>query len=98
MNTDFRAVFLDLLLPLAKNNNVKPENMVKRLFVFSDMQFNSANTGSTASDWSTAYDDIEKAYKEAGYEVPQLVFWDIAAYGMTELTALRYGRRRRLIQ
>lgn len=90
MNTDFRAVFLDLLLPLAKNNNVKPEDMVKRLFVFSDMQFDSASTtydrsrhfydvetedaDKVAKDWETTYDAIEKAYVEAGYEVPQIVF------------------------
>ncbi len=99
MNTDFRAVFLNLLLPLAKKHNVKQEDMVKRLFVFSDMQFDSASNASNSwgggqlnqADWSTTYDAVEAAYKEAGYEVPQIVFWDLAAYGTTEVTAERKG-------
>ncbi|KAF9053711.1 hypothetical protein BDZ89DRAFT_938738 [Hymenopellis radicata] len=93
MNTDFRAVFLNLLLPLAKKHNVKQEDMVKRLFVFSDMQFDTASSpsGRNKADWSTTYDAIEVAYKEAGYEVPQIVFWDLAAYGTTEVTAERKG-------
>jgi hypothetical protein len=80
MNTDFSAVFLDLLLPLAVMNQVKPEDMIKRLFVFSDMQFdNSRGTSRRASDWETNHDVIEQAYKEAGYEMPQIVYWDLSA-------------------
>ena len=41
-NTDFRAVFVDLLLPLAVKNKIKQEDMIKRLFVFSDMQFDAS--------------------------------------------------------
>ena len=84
-NTDFRAVFVDLLLPLAVKNKIKPEDMIKRLFVFSDMQFDESRQShfayrdySTASTpWETTYDFIEDAYKKAGYEVPQIVFWDL---------------------
>ncbi|TFK23983.1 hypothetical protein FA15DRAFT_669950 [Coprinopsis marcescibilis] len=82
MNTDLNAVFLKLLLPLAEHNNIKQEDMVKRLFIFSDMQFDEARQeqyGRAAGDWETNYDVIEKAYKEAGYEVPQIVFWDLSA-------------------
>ena len=77
-NTDFRAVFIDLLLPLAVKNQIKPEDMIKRLFVFSDMQFDSASRDlrKTAS-WETTYDFIESAYRKAGYQVPQIVFWDL---------------------
>lgn len=80
MNTDFSAVFLRLLLPLAVKNKVKPEDMIKRLFVFSDMQFDSARSdfNGRASDWETNHDVVEKAYKEAGYEVPQIVYWDLS--------------------
>ncbi|KAF9479389.1 hypothetical protein BDN70DRAFT_878871 [Pholiota conissans] len=82
MNTNLQAVFLDLLLPLAVQNNVKQEDMVKRLFVFTDMQFDEAqpeNEGATV--WETNYDRIEQAYKAAGYEVPQIVYWDLASSG-----------------
>ncbi|EPS98363.1 hypothetical protein FOMPIDRAFT_41926 [Fomitopsis schrenkii] len=78
MNTDLHAVFVKLLLPLAVENKVKPEDMIKTLFVFSDMQFDDA-TDQNAS-WETNHDAIEREYKEAGYEVPQIVYWDLAAH------------------
>ena len=78
MNTDLHAVFVKLLLPLAVKNKIKQEDMIKRLFIFSDMQFDAcSNKGSTAA-WETNYDAIEKAYKKAGYEIPQIVYWDLS--------------------
>lgn len=78
MNTDFKAVFVDLLLPLAKKHNVKNEDMIKRLFVFSDMQFDAVEpsseeyesdgcgdrSGKVEAEWNTNHDVISKAYKE----------------------------------
>ena len=80
MNTNFSSVFIDLLLPLAVKNNIKQEDMIKQLFVFSDMQFDEADgTQNSVDSWATNYDVIEKAYKQAGYEVPQIIYWDLAA-------------------
>jgi hypothetical protein len=77
MSTDFVAVFEKLILPLAIKNKLKQEDMVKQVFVFSDMQFDSANEGTER--WSTSYERIEKQYKAAGYEMPTLIFWNLAA-------------------
>lgn len=75
MNTNFDAVFLDLLLPLAVKHKVPKEDMVKRLFVFSDMQFDEARKVvyeqhakddgeaeelNAAGEWQTNHDVIEK--------------------------------------
>ena len=83
-NTDFYAVFVHLLLPLAVKNKIKQEDMIKRLFIFSDMQFDASRQSydknmncEAPRSWETTYDLIEKAYKNAGYEVPQIVFWDL---------------------
>lgn len=85
-STDFVAVFLDLILPMAVKNKLKPEDMVKRIFVFSDMQFNDATSRHSGKriQWESSYDAIKKEYAEAGYEVPELVFWNLAGgrYGM----------------
>ncbi|PQP93230.1 uncharacterized protein Pyn_22756 [Prunus yedoensis var. nudiflora] len=74
MNTDFQKVF-DLLLQVAVNGNLKPEHMIKRIFVFSDMEFDEASSNS----WETDYEVIQRKYKEKGYEnaVPQIVFWNL---------------------
>ncbi|KAL1661575.1 hypothetical protein GGF50DRAFT_129380 [Schizophyllum commune] len=74
-NTNFKAVFLDLLLPLAKKRRVPKEEMIKRIFVLSDMQFDEA---SGQENWETNYDAIARAYEEAGYDVPEIVFWDLS--------------------
>jgi hypothetical protein len=78
MNTNLNAVFIDLLLPLAVKHKVKQEDMIKRLFVFSDMQFDSgAGTNADPAHWETNHDAIEKAYTAAGYEMPEIVYWNL---------------------
>ncbi|KAG2339345.1 hypothetical protein BDR05DRAFT_840741, partial [Suillus weaverae] len=88
MNTNFNAVFLDLLLPLAKKHAVPQDQMIQRIFVFTDMQFDASQvtaqfdvlrgTTPNAAEWDTNHDVIEKAYKEAGYEMPEIVYWDLS--------------------
>ncbi|KAI0010069.1 hypothetical protein F4779DRAFT_579182 [Xylariaceae sp. FL0662B] len=80
MNTNFVAVFEDLILPMAIQHNLKQEDMVKRVFVFSDMQFDQAqaNRYNATVNWSTSFERIRGKYAEAGYEMPELVFWNLA--------------------
>ena len=92
-NTDFRAVFIDLLLPLAVRNNLKQDDMIKRLFVFSDMQFDSSHGVGEITPWETTYDLIERAYKNAGYEVPQIVFWDLSQSRGPKTVEVRSDRK-----
>ncbi|KAJ1308716.1 hypothetical protein OPQ81_004407 [Rhizoctonia solani] len=75
----YEAVFLKLILPTAIQNKVKPEDMVKRLFVFSDMQFDESlsSRSDDANAWETTHDRVTKAFKEAGYEVPEMVYWNL---------------------
>ncbi|KAG8691698.1 hypothetical protein FRC11_012449 [Ceratobasidium sp. 423] len=79
MNTDYEAVFLKLMLPAAIRNKVKPEDMVKRLFVFSDMQFDQSVCQSCPDKnaWQTTHDRVVNAFKEAGYEAPEIVYWSL---------------------
>lgn len=77
MNTDFVAVFEKLILPMAVNNKLSQEDMVKQVFVFSDMQFDSAARGSE-DRWTTSYERIQKKFADAGYEMPHLIFWNLA--------------------
>ncbi|KAL0572466.1 hypothetical protein V5O48_009506 [Marasmius crinis-equi] len=102
LNTDFEKVFLGLLLPLAKEKKVPREDMPKRLFVFSDMQFDEARRDlygyvdwegqrGPAEAWKTSYDVVKGHFEEAGYEVPEIVFWDLAGYGTVEVDGEREG-------
>ena len=94
MNTDLYAVFTKLLLPLALEHEVPKEDMIKRLFVFTDMQFDSSEgTRAHAAVWETNYDAIERAYKHAGYDMPEIVYWDLSMHerGTVEVQAERRG-------
>lgn len=75
MNTNFVAVFEKLILPMALQNGLKQEDMVQQVFVFSDMQFDAADD---PCRWSSSYQRVQAKYGEAGYEMPRLVFWNLA--------------------
>ncbi|KAK3223750.1 hypothetical protein Dsin_010775 [Dipteronia sinensis] len=88
MNTDFQKVF-DLILQVAVEGNLKPEQMIKRLFVFSDMEFNRAS----ANPWETDYQAIVRKYTENGYgsAVPEIVFWNLRDSRATPVAAKQKG-------
>ncbi|GJN38981.1 hypothetical protein PR202_gb28069 [Eleusine coracana subsp. coracana] len=88
MNTDFQAVF-DKLLRVAVAANLPPEKMVKRVIVFSDMEFDEASS----NPWETDYEAITRKYTEAGYgdAVPEIVFWNLRASKSVPVTAHQKG-------
>jgi len=76
MNTNILAVF-DLILGKAVEFNVHKDDMVKNIFIFTDMQFDKARDG--PAKWSTIYDIIKGKYHNAGYDVPNMIFWNLRA-------------------
>ncbi|GJM97827.1 hypothetical protein PR202_ga14783 [Eleusine coracana subsp. coracana] len=88
MNTDFQAVF-DKLLSVAVACKLPPERMVKKVFVFSDMEFDQAST----RPWETDYEAITRKFKEAGYgdAIPEIVFWNLRNSRSVPVTADQKG-------
>jgi len=78
MNTNYVAVFEDLILPMAIKNKLKQEDMVQQVFVFSDMQFDEAQHKVGGRCWQIDHKRISQMFKDAGYEMPKLVFWNLA--------------------
>lgn len=72
-DTDLEKVF-DLILNVAVKNKLKKEELVKKLYIFSDMQFNSASKNN-----KTILKVIKKKFKKEGYELPKIVFWNLDA-------------------
>ncbi|KAF7123483.1 hypothetical protein RHSIM_Rhsim12G0020500 [Rhododendron simsii] len=74
MNTDFQKVF-DLILEVAVNGKLTEEQMIKRVFMFSDMEFDEAST----TPWETDYQAIVRKFGEKGYgsSVPEIVFLNL---------------------
>lgn len=80
-NTDFEAA-LKVLLHIATRHDVDPSEMVDKLLVISDMEFDAARgkTGFGRRQVTTDDSFMEKMrqdYKRHGYELPTLVFWNV---------------------
>ena len=60
------------LLKIAKENNVSPEEMIKALIITTDMEIDWAGD----RDWSF-YDQMRAMYTAAGYQIPNIVFWNV---------------------
>ncbi|XP_057724180.1 uncharacterized protein LOC130940148 [Arachis stenosperma] len=88
MNTDFQRVF-DRILEVAVDGKLKEDQMIKRVFVFSDMEFDQAS----ATPWETDYQAITRKYSEKGYgsAVPQIVFWNLRDSRATPVAATQQG-------
>lgn len=87
MNTDFQKVF-DHILALAKQHSLPPEAMVRRLYVFSDMEFDAASS----RPYQTDYMEIERKFREAGYgSLPEIVFWNLRDTQSTPVVATQKG-------
>jgi hypothetical protein len=74
MNTNLHAA-LDKILQVARNGNVSQEEMPGALLILSDMQFDQC----TRHD-DSAMEMINRKYAEAGYKVPNIVFWNLNAH------------------
>ena len=79
-STNLHAAF-ENILNVAKRNNVPKEDMPKMVMILSDMQFNSC----------VRYDDsaiemIRRKYNDAGYDIPNVIFWNIRDGGNTPVS------------
>jgi hypothetical protein len=75
MNTDYNKAMLEILRDAVKNK-VPKEDMPTHILVLSDMQFDSSGGN------STNHTSAKEAFKAAGYDLPNIVYWNLAAgYG-----------------
>ena len=71
MNTNLHAAFEEILR-IAVKGGVNASDMPKTLLILSDMQFDAC-----VKHDDSAMQMIKRKYKEAGYEVPNIVFWNL---------------------
>lgn len=57
------------------DNNIEDKDMPKKLFVFTDMQFDEASPGEKSLE--TVYEHIISIYKKHKYTPPKFVFWNL---------------------
>lgn len=78
LSTNFVAAFNETLTA-AVLHNVPEEEMPTTILVFSDMQFNEANSVYDYSRFDTAQAVVAKKYADAGYKMPKIVYWNLNA-------------------
>ena len=72
MNTDLNSVF-ELIFKTALTNKMSQEDIPDCLLILTDMQFDSYRTGG----WDkTLYEFWREEFKNHGYELPNIVFWN----------------------
>lgn len=92
-NTNIQAVF-DMLLNLGIKDNIPPEDMPNRIYIFSDMEFDRCICSKDSENcWFAdclsksqidgVIEDAAKKWQAAGYEIPQIIFWNLCARNNT---------------
>lgn len=71
-NTDIGKVY-KLLLSTAKSGNVTREEMIERVLIISDMEFDYCAEGISSFEY------YRQKFEEAGYELPEIIFWNVEA-------------------
>ena len=71
--TNFEKVFQTILNGMV-DNHLPKEECPSIVLAISDMEFNCV-------DAYTNFESIKNMYSRAGYDVPQLVFWNVASRG-----------------
>ena len=71
-NTNLQAVF-ELILRAAVKHSVPQEEMPQKLYIISDMEFDSCAKGAQVTNFACA----QKLFEDHGYRLPDVVFWNV---------------------
>lgn len=75
-STDF-VKCCEAIISYGIKHDIPDSEMPKKLFVFTDMQFNHASEGRDGIE--TIYKNIVRKYKLSGYTAPKFVFWNLSS-------------------
>jgi hypothetical protein len=70
-NTNLQAVFA-LVLDSAQRESIPEEHMPTKILIISDMEFDEA------CDGQTNLENIRTRYRDAGYIMPEVIFWNVS--------------------
>lgn len=73
-NTNIQKVF-ELILNAAKKNDLPQDELPKKLYIVSDMEFDCCTEDASLTNFEYA----KKLFEEAGYILPEVVFWNVAS-------------------
>jgi len=71
-NTNIEAVF-NLILQTAVKHRLPQSDLPSKLYIISDMEFDCCARNAGVTNFKNA----KRSFKRAGYELPQVVFWNV---------------------
>jgi hypothetical protein len=88
MSTNLQAAY-ELILKQAVKHKISQDEMPTQILILSDMEFNAATNSrggwysrAERSDWNpTAHEMVRKMFTDAGYELPNIIYWNIQSRG-----------------
>lgn len=102
-STDFMKAH-DLILNIATHHNLSKEDMPEWFICASDMQFDASQTDGGCSyyahtseqnrstfDWDDNHTLLTNKYKDAGYTLPQMIYWNLRDTGKMVTQSNRKG-------
>jgi hypothetical protein len=78
-NTDF-VKCCKMIIEYGKEHNISDEDMPKKLFIYTDMQFDEATADAESErkgGIETLYKTIVKMFKASDYTPPKFIFWNL---------------------
>ena len=88
MNTDIEKA-LQTLLNVAVKNNLPNEEVIKKIYIISDMQFDEATSTGSWYDLKpreNIFGNMKEKFEANGYDFPNIVFWNVRAVENTPMT------------
>lgn len=73
-NTNLQKVF-ELILETAVKNKLSQKELPDKLYIISDMEFDSCARGANVTNFQYA----RNCYAQHGYKLPEVVFWNVAS-------------------
>lgn len=78
-NTNLEAVF-QLILRTAVKRRLKQKDLPKTLYMISDMEFDCCTSNAGLTNFQSA----KKQFKQHGYTLPQVVFWNVSSRNLQQ--------------
>lgn len=89
MSTNIAAA-MDLILNSAVDHKLPQSDLPARLYIFSDMEFDNCidlpgewrfpwRNKKAFNEYEALFESIQKKWADAGYEMPQITFWNLQA-------------------
>lgn len=73
---------LKTILDVAVKNNLSNDEVVKKLYIISDMQFNQCVDNASAN----IFKSLKAKFDSHGFDFPNIVFWNVNAYDNSPMT------------